>query len=87
MIVILLETLAPPIIAVNGRLASNSTLSMLTISLFIRLPKHLFWSKKEAITAVDAWALWAVPKASFTNMSPSLESSCAKCLSPSTSSL
>ena len=64
---ILSLTFAPPTIAVKGASAPFITLSILAISLAITYPKHFASDLKNwAITAVDACARCAVPKASLT---------------------
>jgi len=64
--VIFEETLAPPKTAKTGFSELFKTLSILSISLANRFPKHFFSVKNCATIVVDACALCAVPKASFT---------------------
>ena len=64
--VIFEDTFAPPKIANTGFSELFKTLSILSISLASKLPKHLLFSKNCAIMVVDACALCAVPKASLT---------------------
>ena len=66
MISIFVETFAPPRMAVKGRLPSFRHLSIAMISLAITYPNILFCGKNCAMIAVEAWARWAVPNASFT---------------------
>ena len=74
MISILEETLDPPIIAVKGRSGFFITLSTLSNSPFITYPNNLSLGKNLAITAVEAWARCAVPKASLIQTSPNFDS-------------
>ena len=88
MIKILSDTFAPPIIAVKGFCASCNTFSALTTSPSITNPKVLFSLEKNcAIIAVEACALCAVPKASFTYTSPNFANFSANATSPFSSSL
>ena len=69
---ILSETFAPPIMATKGFSASCNTFSALFTSASISRPNIFLSSGKNfAITAVEACARCAVPKASFTYTSPS----------------
>ena len=64
------ETFAPPNIATNG-LSGVSTASPKNFNSFcIKYPQALS-SKNSPAPTVEQWALWAVPKASFTNISAS----------------
>ncbi len=65
-IVIFEDTFAPPSTAVTGFSPVSITLAILSISVANNNPKHFLSVKFCAITAVDACALCAVPKASFT---------------------
>ena len=85
--IILSDTLAPPIIAVKGFSGRCSTLSILFNSLTIRYPNIFSSGKNFAIIVVDACALWAVPKASFTYTSARSASFLANDSSPLFSSL
>ena len=64
--VILEETFAPPKIATTGDSPCFITLSMALTSLAKRAPKHFFLGKNFEMIVVEAWALCAVPNASFT---------------------
>ena len=57
---------APPIMAVKGLLGVESAFSRELTSPLKRNPKYLSFGKYSAIIAVEACALCAVPKASFT---------------------
>ena len=82
MIVILEETFAPPKIAKTGFSPVFITWSIAFTSCSNNFPKaFLFW-KKEAMMAVEACALCAVPNASFTYTDPRLDSCFAKSSSP-----
>ena len=85
--VILEDTFDPPRTAVTGFSLFFKTLFKLSISLANNNPKHFSLGKNCAIIVVDACALCAVPKASFTKISPSDASSFAKATSPASSSL
>ena len=85
-IVILEETLLPPSIAVTGFSEFFNTLLMLSISFANKAPKHLSFGNSFAIIVVEACALCAVPKASFTYTSPKLANSLEKPTSPASSS-
>ena len=88
MIKILSDTFAPPMMAVKGFCASCNTFSALTTSASIKKPKVLFsFEKYCAMMAVEACALCAVPKASFTYTSPSFANFSANAGSPFSSSL
>ena len=64
--VIFEDTFAPPKIAKTGFSLLVKTLSILSISLANKLPKHLFFEKYLATIVVEACALCAVPNASLT---------------------
>ncbi len=64
--VIFEETLEPPRTAVTGFTELFNTRFKLSISFAKSMPKHLLVGKNFAIIVVEACALCAVPKASFT---------------------
>ncbi len=51
----------------NGLTGFSTTFEKYSSSFFISKPAALI---SRSIPTMDEWALWAVPKASFTNMSP-----------------
>ena len=68
---ILSDTLAPPKIATKGLSGLSTAPPMNLISFSIKNPAAVFPSPMlAAIPTFEAWALWAVPNASFTNRSP-----------------
>ena len=66
---ILSDTFAPPRIAVNGRRGVRSARPSISSSLAIRKPAAA--GRKPVTPCVEAWALWAAPKASLTYTSAS----------------
>ena len=66
MIEILLDTFAPPTIAVTGFSPEFKTLLTLSISFSNKNPNDFLLGKNCAMMVVEACARWAVPNASFT---------------------
>ena len=83
---ILVEIFAPPKIASTGFSPFFKTFLIDFTSLSKHFPKNLSL-KNCATNVVEAWALWAVPNASFIKQSANFESSSAKPISPCVSSL
>ena len=61
--IILSLTLAPPKIKVKGLLGLSKTFENASSSFFTKNPAALVF---KAIPLIELWALWQVPKASFT---------------------